>query len=252
MHTPRSPRGRLARRAIIASAASRRTLKVPIRLTEITVSNGSSACAPRRPATRSAQPIPAQQIAIRSPPGSAAAALHGRRHRFGVAHIGAYERDSVPELVCERLAAFRVQIGDHDPGAAGVQLAHGRLAEPRGAAGDERGAAVDSHRAGEAYLRGGGGQRQREQLVRGRCTSRSSDSPAASKSSSHTRARELGADLGAQLLAGGELDPQPEVARSAPSTGAARAGASRPTRGGGRRTRRARTRRARSRRRARG
>jgi hypothetical protein len=73
MHTPRSPEGR-GSCSIIAAAASLSTLNVPIRLTLIRASNGSSACGPRREATRSAQPIPAQQTLTRSPPLSDAAA----------------------------------------------------------------------------------------------------------------------------------------------------------------------------------
>src|SRR5690349_16340337 len=57
----------------MAADASRSTLKVPIRFTPITREKGSSACAPRRPATFSAQPIPAQQTEILTPFGTAAA-----------------------------------------------------------------------------------------------------------------------------------------------------------------------------------
>ena len=72
MRTPRSPSasGSLAS---IADAAKRSTLKVPIRLTRTTDSNGSSACGPREPAVFSAQPMPAQQTDIRSGPAAATA-----------------------------------------------------------------------------------------------------------------------------------------------------------------------------------
>src|SRR3954469_5105851 len=71
MCTPRSPwsSGALAS---IALAARRRTLNVPIRLTRITVSNGTRPCAPLRPATFSAWPMPAQQTEIRRPSSPAA------------------------------------------------------------------------------------------------------------------------------------------------------------------------------------
>src|SRR4051794_28716030 len=71
MGTPRSPAssGVLAS---IAPAASRSTLKVPIRLTLMTVSDGSKPCAPRLPAIFSAQPMPAQQTLMRRPSSPAA------------------------------------------------------------------------------------------------------------------------------------------------------------------------------------
>ena len=66
-HTPRSPSSP-GSPAIIAAAAKRSTLKVPIRLIETIVSNGISGCGPFEPATFCAQPVPAQQTAIRRPP----------------------------------------------------------------------------------------------------------------------------------------------------------------------------------------
>ena len=49
-------------------------MNVPIRLTRMTVSNGSSAWAPLLPTTRPAQPMPAHETAIRSVTGCAVAA----------------------------------------------------------------------------------------------------------------------------------------------------------------------------------
>ena len=57
----------------IAAAARRSTLKVPIRLIEITLVNISRLCGPPLWATRSAQPTPAQQTEIRRPPSAPAA-----------------------------------------------------------------------------------------------------------------------------------------------------------------------------------
>ena len=73
MQTPRSPSssGSLSD---IAAQASRRTLKVPIRFTLITLWKISRSCGPCLEAVRWAQPIPAQQTEIRSPPGASAAA----------------------------------------------------------------------------------------------------------------------------------------------------------------------------------
>ena len=87
-HTPRSPEP-VGSSAIIAAAASRSTLKVPTRLTSITFSNGVEPWAPRRPATRSAQPMPAQQTEIRSPPGCAAATSHRPCDGVRVGDVGA-------------------------------------------------------------------------------------------------------------------------------------------------------------------
>ncbi len=70
--TPRSPSvsGSLSP---IAAEAIRRTLKVPIRLTLTTLEKNSRLWGPPLWATRSAQPIPAQQTEIRRPPSSSAA-----------------------------------------------------------------------------------------------------------------------------------------------------------------------------------
>ena len=141
MQTPRSPwsSGSLAS---IAAAASRSTLKVPIRLTRMTVSNGSKACGAGGPAIFSAQPMPAQQTEIRSP-SSPAAALDGGLDLLGVGHVGGDEVGA--ELVGERLAALRVEVGDRDVGAGLVQRAGGRRAEARRPAGDERVHSLDVH-----------------------------------------------------------------------------------------------------------
>ena len=105
MHTPRSPEGS-GSCAIIAAPASRSTLKVPIRFTRITVSNGSSEWGPRREATRSAQPIPAQQTLIRRPPGRAAAAATACPHLVGIGHVGSHELCTLTELADELGAAL--------------------------------------------------------------------------------------------------------------------------------------------------
>ncbi len=66
-HTPRSPSSP-GSVPIIAAAAKRSTLKVPIRLIWMIVSNGISGCGPLEPAIFCAQPVPAQQIEMRRPP----------------------------------------------------------------------------------------------------------------------------------------------------------------------------------------
>ena len=70
--TPRSPSSS-ASLSLIAAAARRSTLKVPIRLIWITFVNISRLCGPPLWATRSAQPTPAQQTEIRRPPSPSAA-----------------------------------------------------------------------------------------------------------------------------------------------------------------------------------
>jgi hypothetical protein len=58
----------------IAAAASRNALKVPIRLTLITLEKISRSCGPCLETVRWAHPIPAQQTETRSSPASVAAA----------------------------------------------------------------------------------------------------------------------------------------------------------------------------------
>src|ERR671919_3013625 len=70
---PRSPSA-LGSPAAIAAAESRSTLKVPIRFTRTTVSNGWSAAGPSFFTVLSAHPIPAQDTASRSPSTDSTAA----------------------------------------------------------------------------------------------------------------------------------------------------------------------------------
>ena len=62
----------------MAVAASRMQLKVPTRLTSITLRNAARSCAdsgvPSRPTVRLAQPMPAAHTIVRSGPCSSAAA----------------------------------------------------------------------------------------------------------------------------------------------------------------------------------
>ena len=107
---------------------------MPIRFTRMTVSNGSKACAPLRPATFSAQPMPAQQMEMRRPSSPAAAATAASTSS-GVGDVGRDEARA--ELVGQRLAALRVEIGDRDVGAGRVQRAGGRGAQAGRTARDE-------------------------------------------------------------------------------------------------------------------
>ena len=70
MITPRSPSSS-GSACDIAQAATRMTLKVPIRLTLMTCANMSSACGPVLEMVRAARPMPAQFTATRGGPSLA-------------------------------------------------------------------------------------------------------------------------------------------------------------------------------------
>ena len=123
-------------------------MKVPIRLTRMTVSNGSSAWAPRLPTTRPAQPIPAHETAIRSGTGCSAAALTAACTASASRDVGAHEARALAKLARERVSLLLVQVGDHHVRAAGVQPSSRGFAKARGAARDERAATFDLHDAG--------------------------------------------------------------------------------------------------------
>ncbi len=107
---------------------------MPIRLIWRIVSKGSSGCGPLEPATFCAQPVPAQQTAIRRPPSTAA--LHRGLYLGLLAHVAGDELHA--ELGGERGALLRVDVGDGHDRALGVQGTHGGLAEPGGPADDDR------------------------------------------------------------------------------------------------------------------
>ena len=97
------------------------------------VSNGISGCGPFEPATFCAQPVPAQQTAMRRPPSALRGPLDRRLHLRLLAHVAGDELE--PELGAERLALLGVDVGDRHVRAARVQRANRRLAETGGAAG---------------------------------------------------------------------------------------------------------------------
>ena len=76
------------------------------------VSNGISGCGPLEQATFCAQPVPAQQTAMRSPPSRSAALLDRRLDLLSSRTSQADELE--PELGCERLALLGVDVGDRD------------------------------------------------------------------------------------------------------------------------------------------
>ena len=109
------------------------------------VSNGSSGWGPFEEETFWAQPVPAQQTAIRSGPAAPAAA-DGGLHRVLVADVAGDELQT--QLAGQRAALVGVDVGDRDLRATLVQGAHGRLAEARGAPDDDRCAVLDHHEGG--------------------------------------------------------------------------------------------------------
>ena len=74
---------------------------------------------PSEPATFCAQPMPAQQTAIRSPPSSAAACCHARLHLLLLADVTGDELEA--ELRREPVALLGVDVGDRHVRAPLVQ-----------------------------------------------------------------------------------------------------------------------------------
>ena len=114
-------------------------MKVPIRLTLITLEKISRSCGPCLPAVRCAQPIPAQQTEIRRPPSASAAASTAAWTGSSSVTSASTKRAALAELGGQRLALLGVEVGDHDRGAgARASAPRRRRAEPRGAARDQR------------------------------------------------------------------------------------------------------------------
>ena len=131
---PRSPSSS-GSSVLISAAASRMTLKLPIRLTSMTRRKASSGSGPSRPTMRPAVPMPAQLTAMRAGPCRCARRRKGGFDRSGVGHIGA---DREPARLARRLGGRRlvdVEDRDLDPGL-GERLC-GRPAETRCAAADD-------------------------------------------------------------------------------------------------------------------
>ena len=144
MCTPRSPSvvGLVGQHR---AAARRSTLKLPIRFTRMTVSNVSRLCGPLRPAVFSAGPMPAQLTLMRSPSSPAAATTAASTC---VASVTSVCDEARAELVGQRLAALRVEVGDRDVRAGGVQRAGRRGAEAGRPAGYECVCSSDIHGRG--------------------------------------------------------------------------------------------------------
>jgi hypothetical protein len=63
----------------------------------------------------------------------------------GLQHVGLDEAGPLAELVRQRFATLRVQVGHHHPRSVGVQTPRRGLPEPGGTADDERALARDPH-----------------------------------------------------------------------------------------------------------
>ncbi len=135
-HTPRSPPAS-GSFSDIAVAARRRTLKVPIRFTFTTLEKISRSWGPCFETVRWAQPMPAQQTEIRSPPSAAAASTAAWTCSASITFVST-NLARRPELAREGLALLRVQVCDHHAGTAVVEAPGRRLAESGGSAGDQR------------------------------------------------------------------------------------------------------------------
>ena len=226
-------------------ADRRSTLKVPIRLIAMIVSNGSSGCGPFEPATFWAQPVPAQQTAMRRPPSTAAAT--STASCTWLSSRTSQATNATPSSCGQLCSGVGVDVCDRHDRAAGLQLAGRRLSEARGPARHECCSSRRCLTTGQTTGCAAPRQRQREQAVRvgepahelqARCRQVALDALGG----------ELRADLGAQ-------SPRPSskwTGRSSARIDACRsragpAAASRSTRARGRTARRGRSRRGRSR-----
>ena len=116
-------------------AARRSTLNVPIRLISTILRNVSRLCGdPSRLIVRSAQPMPAQWMHVRSGAISVAARDRGRDLCF-VGDVGLGER--AVEFLGDDFALAAVAVDDDDVGALGGETAGRGFAHSGGPAGDE-------------------------------------------------------------------------------------------------------------------
>src|SRR5664280_3807894 len=190
----------------MALEAKRSALKVPIRLMEMIVSNGISGCGPLEPATFCAQPVPAQQTAMRRGPAAAAASTAARTWASSRTSQDASSRPS-SEASAAPFSALTSAIVTSAPRACRRRT----VASPSPEAPPTAIAEEPSISMCARLSRGATRQRQREQPVR-------VGQPAHQLQSGGRQVpvdafgRELGADLRAQLLAGVEVHRQVQPA----------------------------------------
>ena len=116
-----------------------------MRLMATMTAKGSSGWGPREPATFCAQPVPGAAHADAQAALGLRGGLDRRLHLVLLAHVAGHERDA--QLVGQRLALLRVDVGDRQRRALGAQAPRGRLAQPRGSADDQCSIALDLHGA---------------------------------------------------------------------------------------------------------
>src|SRR5436305_2722281 len=207
MHTPRSP-APLGSLPSIDAAAKRRALNVPIRLMPMTLSTGCSWCGPRLPATFSAQPTPAQHTLMRSPPSASAAAATAASTSSALVTSVLRKLVSAPSSSARAapFSSLRSAISTRAPCSCRRRV----VASPSPEAPPNTMALDPSTCMRRGRLSRRAGQGDREQLLGIRV-------PAAQLQSRgrvvalQALTRELGADLGPQLLAGGELELEVQV-----------------------------------------
>ena len=137
---------RRASLASIAAAARRRTLKLPIRLTRMTVSNGSkavrAACGRRSSRPSRCRRSRRRCAGRRRPP------RRRPRPRPASASVTSAATKRAPSSSASACAALGVEVGDRDVGAGGVQRAGRRGAEAGRPARDECVHSLDFHARG--------------------------------------------------------------------------------------------------------
>ena len=119
-------------------------LKLPIRLTVITLAKTASGCAPSLPTVLTAGAMPAQLTRPISLPSAGGRGDDGLA--VGLLADVALDEDAA-DLLGDRFAALDLQVGDDDLAAVRRQHARRAFAQARRAAGDDEDLACDVHGA---------------------------------------------------------------------------------------------------------
>src|SRR3984957_2739890 len=128
MTTPRSPS--IGSSLLIAALARRIMLKVPIRLTRITLSKSASGWGPSRPTTRLATPTPAQLTRTRAGPCAAAAFAIAAPAEASSATSPATARPPIALAACSAAAGLRSKTVTFAPLAASASAVARPSPEP--------------------------------------------------------------------------------------------------------------------------
>ena len=140
--TPRSPDA-VGARPLMAAAARRIMLNVPIRLTRMTRSKASSGIGPSRPTMRPAVPMPAQLTRMRAGPWTSAAAAMAALGARRIGHVAIGE--DATDLGGHPLAGIAIAVKHGHACAALGEQPRTRRTEARRAAGDQRCFSGDVH-----------------------------------------------------------------------------------------------------------